>query len=137
MKVDLARYDNGEYHPGRSLLIRVLWFLLGAPLLRWSLLPFSRMRVTLLRLFGASIGDGVVIKPGVRVKFPWRLSVGEQSWIGEDAWIDNIFDVTVGANVCVSQGVYICAGNHDWTDPTFGLRSGPVSIHQSAWLCGK
>lgn len=84
-------------------------------------------------MFGATIGDGVVIKPGVRVKYPWRLSVGDNSWIGEDAWIDNIADVTIGDNVCVSQGVYVCTGNHDWSDPAFGLIAKPVRLANGSW----
>jgi len=96
-------------------------------------MPLSGVRCSLLRFFGARIGQGVVIKPGVRVKYPWRLEVGDHAWIGEDAWIDNIERVKIGAHACVSQGVYLCTGNHDWTDPAFGLIVKPISIADCAW----
>src|ERR1035438_902577 len=87
---DLSIFDNRWYNPGRPAIVRVLWFFCGLPILRSSLIPSSALRRCLLRLFGAAIGCAVVIKPGVRVKYPWLLSVGDNSWIGEDVWIDNL-----------------------------------------------
>ena len=80
------------------------------------------------------MGRGVVLKPGVRVKYPWRLSIGGHSWIGEDVWIDNLVEVRIGANACLSQGAYLCTGNHDWSDPSFGLRVLPIVLEDGAWL---
>ncbi len=94
-------------------------------------------RVFLLRAFGASIGRSVVIKPGVRVKFPWRLEIGDYCWIGEDVWIDNLARVTINANCCLSQGSYLCTGSHDWTDPAFSLIMRPITIAEGVWLCAK
>ncbi len=99
---------------------------------RWN--PSSGFRRGLLRLFGARIGPGVVIKPGVRVKYPWLLEIGDHSWIGEDAWIDNLTTVAVGAHVCISQGAYLCTGNHDWSDPAFGLIVGAITLHAGSWV---
>ena len=134
MTPDLSAFSNSWYHPGRSFGARALWFFCGLPVLRSSLLPGSRARVALLRRFGARVGPGVVIKPGVRVKYPWLLRVGAHSWIGEDVWIDNLAPVTLGDNVCVSQGAYLGTGNHDWTDPAFGLVVRPVVLEDGAWV---
>lgn len=131
--VQLAHYDNGWYHPGRSVLQRAAWFFMGQPLLRASWIPSSSLRVSLLRLFGARIGRGVVIKPSVSVKYPWHLSVGDQCWIGERAWIDNLTSVSIESNVCISQGAYLCTGNHDWSDPAFGLRIAPIHLSEGSW----
>lgn len=131
---DLGRYDNSWYFPGRNFLIRSLWFFFGLPVLRSSLIPSSVLRRGLLRLFGARIAINVVVKPGVTVKYPWLLSIGENSWIGESVWIDNIAQVDIAANVCVSQGVYLCTGNHNWSDPLFGLVLGPITVNNGAWL---
>jgi len=131
---DLSRFDNSWYSSGRSLPVEALWFLFGLPLLRCRLLPSSYVRSCVLRLFGASVGRKVVLKPGVRVKYPWLLSIGAASWIGEDAWIDNLVPVTIGANVCVSQGAYLCTGNHDWSDPAFGLRAQPIVLEDGSWV---
>jgi putative colanic acid biosynthesis acetyltransferase WcaF len=93
-----------------------------------------RVKAYILRLFGASIGRSLVIKPGVHIKYPWRLSIGDYVWLGERAWIDNLADVKIGDNVCLSQGVYICTGNHDWSDPHMGLITKPVTIGAGAWI---
>lgn len=134
MPVDLSQYQNSWYSPGRPVWLRALWFFAGLPLLRASWMPSSRVRRQLLRAFGAGVGRGVVIKPGVRVKYPWLLDIGEHCWIGEDAWIDNPGPVRLEKNVCLSQGVYICTGNHDWSDPAFGLKLGPIVIREGAWI---
>jgi putative colanic acid biosynthesis acetyltransferase WcaF len=135
--VDLSHFQNREYKFGRSLAVRIVWFLLGQPLLRSSVLPSSSLRRALLRLFGAAVGEGAVIKPGVRVKYPWKLKVGKHCWLGEDAWIDNVAPVILGDNVCISQGVYLCTGNHDWRDPAFGLIALPISIQDGAWVAAR
>lgn len=135
--VNLCGYDNSWYKPGGSLAKRAAWFFLGQPLLRCSWIPSSAMRIHLLRLFGARIGGGVVIKPSVEVKYPWHLIVGEHCWIGEHVWIDNLTRVQLGSNVCVSQGAYLCTGNHDWTDPHFGLMIAPIHLEDGAWAGAK
>lgn len=135
--VRLRQFDNSWYQPGRSLVWQLGWFFIGLPLLRSSLIPSSSFRVWLLRLFGAGIGAGVVIKPGVRVKYPWLLTIGEDSWLGEDCWIDNLTEVRIGRNVCVSQGAYFCTGNHDWTDISFGLIVKPIVLQDGSWAGAK
>ncbi len=86
-------------------------------------------------MFGAKIGRNVVVKPGINVKHPWFLTVGDNSWIGENAWIDNTYaPIAIGPNVCISQGVYLCTGNHDWTDPAFGLIERSLTIEEGAWI---
>ena len=132
--VSLRRYDNTWYHPGRGLFTRTLWFCAGLPILRCASLPGSGWRVALLRLFGAQIGSGARIKPGFRVKYPWRLTVGDDCWLGEDAWIDNLADVVAGDSVCISQGAYLCTGNHDWSDPAFGLITKEIHLGNSSWV---
>ena len=135
--MNLAAYDNSWYHPGRPFWIQAAWFFVGLPLMRCQLIPSSGFRRVLLRMFGAAVGSGVVIKPGVRVKYPWRLRVGDHSWIGEDVWLDNLGDIEIGSNVCISQGAYLCTGNHDWSDPAFGLRTGFIRIKDGAWIGAK
>ena len=134
MNVRLETFRNGWYSPGRSFPWQAAWFFLGLPLLKNHLIPSSAFRVFLLRLFGARIGTGVVMRHGIRVKYPWRLSVGDHSWLGEDCWIDNIDDVTIAHDVCVSQGAYLCTGNHDWSDPSFGLVTGPIRLEPGSWV---
>jgi putative colanic acid biosynthesis acetyltransferase WcaF len=137
MHVRLDQYTVTDYTPGASLPKQLLWFYLGAPLVQTSLLPISAFKVGLLRLFGATVGHGVRIKPGVKVKFPWRLTVGAHTWLGENLWIDNLAPVTIGDHVCLSQGVYLCTGNHDWGKSTFDLRLGEIHIESGSWIGAK
>jgi putative colanic acid biosynthesis acetyltransferase WcaF len=133
-RVDLSRPDNSEYDKGRSSLVIALWHFLGYPIVRSNLIPISRVKCAVLRLFGAKIGRGVYAKPGLRVKFPWYLTVGDYCWLGEDAWIDNLAPVTIGSNVCVSQAAYLCTGNHDWTVPNMKLFRRPIVLEDGSWV---
>ncbi len=132
--IQLARFDNSWFNPGAGTLKRAAWFFLGQPILRAAWIPSSALRVSLLRWFGATIGTGVVIKPAVDVKYPWHLIIGDHCWIGERVWIDNLTTVRLASNVCVSQGVYFCTGNHDWSDPHFGLRVSPITLGEASWV---
>jgi putative colanic acid biosynthesis acetyltransferase WcaF len=132
--VDLSRYRKQPRVGWGGRLRATLWFFLGLPLLRSPFNPSSTLKCALLRLFGARVGSGVVIKPGVRVKNPQLLSIGSHTWIGEDCWIDNLTDVYLGSHVCISQKAYLCTGNHDWSDPNFGLLISPISVDDGAWV---
>jgi putative colanic acid biosynthesis acetyltransferase WcaF len=137
---DYMRLDNyslGNYTSGAPYWKQLLWYFLGSPMLESYWLPISIIKVWVLRKFGASIGQGVRIKSGVRVKFPWRLTVGDFVWIGEDTWIDNLAPVVIDNHVCLSQGVYLCTGNHDWNHPDFKLIPAPIHIQQSSWIAAK
>ncbi len=133
----LDSYTLGTYTPGAPYWKQLLWYFLGSPLVESYWLPISALKVWILRCFGAQIGQGVRIKPGVRVKFPWRLTVGDYVWIGEDAWIDNLAAVIIENHVCLSQGVYLCTGNHDWNHSNFQLIPAPIHIQESSWIAAK
>lgn len=129
----LDRYTAAGFDRGAPRWKEALWVGFGCVLLA-SWLPGSAWRRLLLIAFGARIGSGVVLKPGVRVKFPWRLSVGDHAWIGEQVWIDNLAEVSVGAHACLSQGAYLCTGSHDWSSEAFDLITRPIVIEDHAWL---
>ncbi len=135
--VKLRQYDNSWYHPGGSFLKRSAWFFLGQPIVASAWIPSSSLRVALLRVFGATIGERVVIKPSVEVKYPWHLVIGDDCWIGEHVWIDNLTTVRIESNVCVSQGAYLCTGNHDWSDEKFGLITSPIELAEGSWAGAK
>lgn len=133
---NLERYTTDGFSRGRSMFVFALWIIVDAVFVS-SWVPGSPHRRWLLRAFGARIGRGVVIKPRVRVKYPWRLTVGDHCWIGESVWIDNLDVVTIGTNACLSQGAYICTGSHDWSRSTFDLRTEAVTIDDGAWIAAK
>ncbi len=134
--VQLETYDNSWYQPGGSFAKRALWMLVAQPLFASAWLS-SSLRVRLLRAFGGRVGKGVVIKPDVQVKYPWHLELGDHCWIGERVWIDNLTTVRIGANCCVSQGAYFCTGNHDWSEPGFGLMIAPIQLCEGSWAGAK
>ncbi|MEM7161956.1 MAG: WcaF family extracellular polysaccharide biosynthesis acetyltransferase [Bacteroidota bacterium] len=133
MKSDLSSYNNDWYHPG-PVLKRLLWFWTSALFFRPKWIPFSSFYIFFLRLFGAKIGNGVVVKPGVQVKYPWFLKVGDHSWIGEDVWIDNLAEVTIGSHVCISQGALLECGNHDYSKGSFDLIIKAITIEDGVWI---
>jgi putative colanic acid biosynthesis acetyltransferase WcaF len=111
-----------------------LWHFVGSPLVRSNTLPISAFKCMVLRLFGARIGHGVYAKPGLRIKFPWYLSVGDHTWLGEDVWIDNLAPVIIGSHCCISQAAYLCTGNHDWTTPNMKLFRRSIVLKNGSWV---
>lgn len=132
--VDLSYYDNSWYHPGGNFPKRLFWYFINVLFFINPLNPSSCIKVGLLRLFGAKIGKGVVIKPGVNIKYPWNLEVGNYTWIGENVWIDNLVKVKVGSNVCISQGAMLLCGNHNYKKSTFDLMVGEIELEDGAWV---
>lgn len=137
MVTDLSKYDNSWYSPGGTSFKRLLWYFANLFFLknRWN--PSSKLKSIVLRAFGAKIGRGVVIKPGINVKYPWLLSIGDYTWIGEGVWIDNLAQVTIGSNCCLSQGAMLLCGNHNYKIPTFDLIVKPITIEDGAWIGAK
>jgi putative colanic acid biosynthesis acetyltransferase WcaF len=113
------------------------WYFVNIIFLKNRLIPISSLKVGLLRIFGAKIGKGAVVKPGVNIKYPWKLSIGNNSWIGEDVWIDNLSDVIIGNSVTVSQGALLLTGSHDHTKETFDFISNPIVLEDGAWVGAK
>jgi putative colanic acid biosynthesis acetyltransferase WcaF len=135
MSVDLRRTSNRGYHPGRSYALRALWLVVEAVFfLNPLFVPFYGSKRWLLRRFGAQVGKQVLIKPAVHIKYPWRLVVGDYAWVGERVWIDNMEDVVIGEHSVISQGAYLCTGNHDWSDPGMPLSPLPIRIDHGAWI---
>lgn len=133
----LDQYKPSNYSPGAPYWKQLLWYFIGSPIVQSYGLPISAIKVWVLRQFGSTIGQGVRIKPGVRIKFPWRLTIGDYVWIGEDVWLDNLAHITIESHVCISQGVYLCTGNHDWKHPDFALLTAPIHIQESSWIAAR
>jgi putative colanic acid biosynthesis acetyltransferase WcaF len=133
---DLSTFRNESYVPGASRATRVLWYFANAVFFA-SRFPVNSVKIVLLRMFGARVGRGVVIKPNVNIKSPWYLEIGNHAWIGEAVWIDNLVPVHVGRNACVSQGALLLTGNHNYRKSTFDLMTGEITIEDGAWVGAK
>ncbi|MFM6926038.1 MAG: WcaF family extracellular polysaccharide biosynthesis acetyltransferase [Ferruginibacter sp.] len=136
MATDLSKYNNSWYKPGPAVK-RIAWHFVSAFFFRSGLFPFYGLKVFLLRLFGAKIGQGVLIKPGVHIKYPWFLQVENHTWIGEQVWIDNLAMVSIGSHVCISQGAYLLTGNHDYKKTAFDLIIKPITLEDGVWIGAK
>jgi putative colanic acid biosynthesis acetyltransferase WcaF len=133
---DLSGFTGAGYDIGRSRLIQALWLSVsGSVFMRWWC-P-ARIRVAILRAFGAQVGANVLIRHRVRIHWPWKLSVGDNTWIGEGAWLLNLEPITLGTNVVVSQEVFLCAGSHDRKSATFEFDNAPITVADGVWLAAR
>ncbi|MEA3451961.1 MAG: WcaF family extracellular polysaccharide biosynthesis acetyltransferase [Bacteroidota bacterium] len=137
MKTDLSKFNNSWYNPGKNIIIRFFWYFTNAIFFISPLFPFSSIKKLILKIYGAKIGKGVVIKPSVNIKYPWNLKIGDYSWIGEKVWIDNLDDVIIGNNVSISQGSLLISGNHNFKKTTFDLIVGKIIIEDGVWIGAK
>ncbi|GAA4820436.1 WcaF family extracellular polysaccharide biosynthesis acetyltransferase [Nocardioides caeni] len=129
----LATFPPGGYDKGRGAHWLAIWFAVQHLFFKKWWFP-RRLRPTVLRAFGAEIGTGVVIRHGVRVTWPWKLAIGDDSWIGEDSWIYNVEPIRIGSDVCLSQGAFLCSGSHDHRSSDFRCDNGPITIENGAWI---
>ncbi|MEY2835963.1 MAG: colanic acid biosynthesis acetyltransferase WcaF [Bacteroidota bacterium] len=138
MQVDLSDYNNRNkaYRAsiGASVFKQILWLICSVMIIRNPLIPFSGLRRLVLLAFGAKIGQSPVIKPGVIIKYPWKLVMGDFVWLGENCWIDNLAAVTIGNHCCISQGAMLCTGNHDYRSPHFDLIMKPIVLEAGVWI---
>lgn len=132
--VDLSAYTPADYRPGRGRVTQLLWYLVSVAFFESGWFPLTRLKPALLRAFGARIGSNVTIKPNVRIKYPWRLAVGDHVWIGQESWIDNLADVEIGSHVCLSQRAYLCTGGHDHRSRRFDLQTEPIVLADGCWV---
>jgi putative colanic acid biosynthesis acetyltransferase WcaF len=132
--IDLSRFSNPEFDRGASRFKEALWLLVSC-LFFTSTLPWSSaLRVFFLRCFGAKVGRGVVIKPQVKITFPWKLKIGDHVWLGEECWLLNLERIIIADNVCISQRAFLCTGNHNYKSPTFDLIVKPIQVEAGAWI---
>jgi putative colanic acid biosynthesis acetyltransferase WcaF len=137
----MKQVDNSAYRAsidiGASRIKQLCWYLVNIIFFKNPFNILSPVKVTLLRWFGARLGRGVVVKPAVNIKFPWKLQVGDHSWIGEDVWIDNLSDVIIGNNVTLSQGCLLLTGSHDHSRSSFDFLSSVIVLEDGVWIGAK
>lgn len=132
--VDLGRYDQSWFDRGRPGWLILLWWLVQAIIFPLTPHSLHGPRVALLRLFGATIGHGVSIRPTARITYPWKVSIGDYSWIGDDVVLYSLDRIMIGKHCVISQKSYLCTGSHDVQDPTFRLQTAPIRIGNGVWV---
>jgi len=134
VSVDLSNYTAGNFDRGAGVLKESLWLLVSLLLFQFCPVSLSAVKCAVLRLFGAKIGKNVTIKPQVKITFPWKLTLGNHVWLGEECWLLNLAPIVVGSHVCVSQRVVLCTGSHDYKRTGFNLITKPITLEDGAWI---
>ena len=117
--------------------MRFTWYYINIIFFKSSFFPFNFLKIFLLQLFGCTVGKGVIIKPNINIKYPWKLKLGNHVWIGEMVWIDNLDNVTIGNNVCISQGAMLICGSHNYKNQSFDLITKEIIIKEGVWIGAK
>ena len=131
---DLSKYNQAGFDRGRPSWLILLWWLVQAIAFPLSLHNFNFFRCWLLRLFGAKIGKKVLIRPTARFTYPWKVEIGDHSWIGDDVVFYSIDRIQVGCHCVISQKSYLCSASHDLQDEAFSLITAPVKIGNGTWI---
>lgn len=134
IKTDLSIFNNQWYRVGASKPKQLLWFIVNAVVFQNSLFFMMAPKRWLLKAFGCQLGKGLVIKPSVNIKYPWKLSIGDHVWIGEKVWIDNLAPVVIESNCCISQGAMLLCGNHNYKKQAFDLMVGEIVLEEGSWV---
>jgi putative colanic acid biosynthesis acetyltransferase WcaF len=131
---DLDQFRLPPGFRGRPAIVVLIWQLVQATIFALSPRPLYGWRRFLLRIFGAKVGQGAKLRPTSRIAFPWKLEIGEHSWIGDDTDLYSLAPIRIGAHSVISQRSYICAAKHDHRRKNFAMIAQPVSIGSEVWL---
>lgn len=132
--MDLRKFDSAGFDRGAPRWKEALWLVVRSVFFAgWLPLP-SVLRVFWLRVFGARVGKGVVIRSRVNITFPWRLTCDDNVWIGEEVVILSLAEVRIGHSVCISQRAFLCTGSHDFSKTSFDLLTQPIEIGAGSWI---
>ena len=133
----LEGYTTGDFRRGVPAWKEALWIAVKCVFFLNPLPWPSKLRVALLRAFGARIGCGVVVRANVNITFPWRLTVGDHVWFGEEVIVLSLAEVTIESHVCLSQRAFLCTGSHDFRAPAFDLVTKPIIVRAHSWVAAQ
>lgn len=132
--VDLHSYDQSWYDRGRPGWYVLLWWLVQSIVFPITPQPLNQVRCGVLRLFGAKVGKGVLVRPTARFTYPWKVEIGDYSWIGDNVVFYSLDRISVGSHCVISQKSYLCTGSHDLSDRAFGLVTKTIEIGHGVWI---
>lgn len=131
---DLSQFRNPPGFRGRSAVVVQLWWLIQGTVFLWSPQFMYGWRRWLLRRFGARIGKDVLIRPSARITYPWKVKIGERSWVGDYAELYSLGEIVIGRDAVVSQNAYLCTGGHDIRALGFDIFAKPITVEDEAWV---
>lgn len=133
--IDLSKFKNEDFVRGAPAWKELAWRMLQQGFFSLECVKAYGLKRKLLVGFGSNLAHGVIVKPKAKITFPWKLSVGANSWIGEESWLLNLDQISIGSNVCISQRAFLCTGSHDCKKESFDLITKPITIENGAWIC--
>ena len=131
---DLNKFTIPDCFRGKNAVIVQLWWIVQSTLFACSPQFAYKWRVFLLRMFGAKIGKNVVIRSSVKTTYPWKLTIGDNAWVGDSVDLYTLGDIVIGNNAVVSQRSYLCTGSHDHKSKAFDIYAQPIIIEDEAWV---
>jgi putative colanic acid biosynthesis acetyltransferase WcaF len=134
LQVNLSSYSTRDFDRGAGKCREALWLLVSLVLFRLCPFSLSPLKRAVLRAFGAQVGTGVIIKSRVNLTFPWKLTVGDHVWLGEECWLLNLERIVIGSNVSISQRAFLCTGSHDFKSSAFDLIVKPITLEDGCWI---
>jgi putative colanic acid biosynthesis acetyltransferase WcaF len=134
--IDIAQNRSSVKYSRRENIQRALW-MIGGLVFRAVPRPLYRVRSSILRLFGARIGPHCQIYPTVRIFLPSQLEIGAWTAVGDRATLYNLGSIRIGDSVTISQGAHLCAGSHNYSDPSMPLIRAEIIVENSAWICAE
>ena len=134
--IDLSLFKNPDFDRGAPRWKEGLWVLTRGLLFMHAIPLPSSWKVGALRAFGATVGTGVIMRSRINITFPWRITIGDHVWIGDEVSILSLAQVTIGSNVCLSQRAFVCTGTHDFESTSFSLVTNPIIIGDRSWIAG-
>jgi putative colanic acid biosynthesis acetyltransferase WcaF len=134
LPVDLSSYSAARFDRGAGKAREAIWLIVSLVLFRLCPFSLSPLKRAVLRAFGARVGCDVTIKPQVKITFPWKLTIGDHVWLGEECWLLNLERIVIGNNVCISQRAFLCTGSHNYKMPSFDLIVKPITLEDGSWI---
>ena len=134
MKIELSKYKQDWYDRGRPGWFIILWWFVQGTFFRLTLHNMYRYRAFILRIFGAKVGKNVKIRASAKFHYPWKIEIGENSWIGDNVYFYSLDKIIIGSNCVISQNTYLNTGNHEISDPYFGLITKKIVINDGVWI---
>lgn len=134
MYQNLTKFKVSKGFRGRSKFIVQLWWIVEKILFAMSPQFFYGWRRFLLRSFGAKIGKNVLIRSTAKFTYPWKVEIGDNSWIGEETIFYSLDEIKIGKNVAVAHGVYFNTGLHDYSKDNFTILSNKIIVEDECWI---
>lgn len=132
--MNLDIYNQDDFDRGRSGIYIFLWWFIQGTIFKYSFHNMYGWRRFLLKIFGAKIGKNVKVRSSAKFTYPWKISIGDYSWIGDDVTLYSLDNIIIGSNCVISQKSYLCTGSHNIKSKAFDLLTSTIIVEDCSWI---